>query len=218
MNSNNTETKRNRSCEIEVLTFTCPHCGGDKLEELVMMERRIEWVAAPSAPNYDWDCDPDSNISRGLTSLSSESDRNRYRCKQCGAPLTDRDGNIFWGSKLLYEWLRQNRDQGAKERPQRKMRRFTCPKCGGHNLEDVVTGQWSKCKVIGVFEDGEIVPGFNRIDGNGDRWFQCGDCRYQLENENGLISDDDELVEWLFGRCPEHEDEDADTSHHESKE
>jgi predicted RNA-binding Zn-ribbon protein involved in translation (DUF1610 family) len=216
MKGMNTENRPHDSHEIEVLTFTCSHCGGHLIEEVVMMERNIGWIAVPDDPDYDWDDDLDDNVSPSWTVPSPESDRNRYRCAKCGAPLLDREGNSFWGHQRLIEWLRRKQNQEGTVQPLRKMIKFTCPDCGGNVLGEVVTNlrHWGRVKAI--FEDGEIMTGeFSDLDGSGDHHFECWDCGYELEGDDGPVSDHEELVEWLLGHCRDHVDDAGEKDHHE---
>lgn len=216
MNDMKTETKQHESCEIEVLTFTCPHCGGHRIEEFVMMERNIGWIAVPGDPNYDWSEDDNRNVSIGRTGISSETGRNHYRCSRCGAPLLDKEGNAFWGFPLLLEWLRQKRDEEAMEQPRSKMFRFTCPNCGEHDLREIVTGMVEDCGVKGVFDDGEIAWGrYRTVDDDEEVQFQCDHCGYELDDDDDLISDGKALAKWLLGHCRDHADDAGEKDHHE---
>ncbi|MGO9118857.1 MAG: hypothetical protein ACLQPD_14765 [Desulfomonilaceae bacterium] len=90
------------------LEFTCPHCGGHKLEELVLMRYEIEAVYDPCDPNYDWSYDWDDNIEPGTFAYSIMNEGNVYRCYNCEVPLRDEDGDIRWGGEFLIEWLKAN--------------------------------------------------------------------------------------------------------------
>jgi len=204
MNDKNTEIKPHESHEIEVLTFTCPRCGSHLIEEIVMMERIIEWMVVPGDPDYDWNEDYAWNvpIPPHRTKISSKTDRNHYRCQNCGAPLLDKDGNNFWGVPLLLEWLRQKRDEEAMEQPRSKMFLFTCPGCGGHDLQEIHTNAVTSYDVKGVFNEGKIAWGrYHDIGKDEDVHLECWDCDYEFDD------DYEELVERVLGQCPDHADE-----------
>ena len=212
MNDINAGTNASESCEMEVLTFTCPNCGGHLIEETVVMKRHIEWIVVPDNPDYDWHKDYQRNvpIPPHRINISSKTDKNHYCCEQCGDPLFDKNGKHFWGIPLLIEWLQSKRDKEGMEQWRSKMFLFTCPECGGDDLREVFTNAVTCYEVKGVFNDGNIAWGrFDDIGRKEEVHFQCMDCDYQPHDDYGTIWYED-LGEWLLENYAEHQNESRD--------
>jgi len=95
------------------LEFTCPRCGGHRLEQVIMIRNVIDNVYDSCDPDYDWYNDYNENIVLGdwFYSISPWSEHNFYRCVDCDSPLLDEDGHEFWENALLIEWLKANCQQ-----------------------------------------------------------------------------------------------------------
>lgn len=83
----------------------------------------------------------------------------------------------------------------------REYLKFTCPKCGKNDLEEVMVGVtvFNSIKTISYDEHGELIDwgDCDHEDGSIDR-FQCEECGYTIEDKDGmLIRHYDELIEWL---------------------
>jgi len=67
---------------------------------------------------------------------------------------------------------------------------FTCAKCGGNQIEEVVTNVSVSSVVIEIYEGGEIDYGNTSSEGDdcGEILYQCRDCGTKLE---GVESPDD---------------------------
>lgn len=73
------------------------------------------------------------------------------------------------------------------------MKRFKCPECGSHELEEVQTGLTQSVKVNGVDEEGYLDYGETlSIEGGEVSYYQCGKG-HVLPG----VSNDEEIVEWL---------------------
>jgi hypothetical protein len=92
---------------IEPWKFTCPHCGGNDLNEVLNVIRRVEALYESSAlVNYTYDIGADRIfIELGEIVPSRKYGVNRYVCDGCGEPLTDKEGHAGWGVNFLYDWL-----------------------------------------------------------------------------------------------------------------
>jgi DNA-directed RNA polymerase subunit RPC12/RpoP len=90
----------------KLMKFTCPECGSNRLEEVVLMRQEIEGVYDPEDPDYDWHYDFDGMVVITRTVYGVSSEANFYRCYDCETSLTDEDGREFWGAGGLYRWLK----------------------------------------------------------------------------------------------------------------
>jgi hypothetical protein len=104
MNYDNS-TINGENASKNMLKFTCPECGSHRLEEVVLMRQDIEGVYDPEDPGYDWDYDGDSMVVITGTVYAVPFEFNSYRCFDCEASLTDKDGHEFWEPENLYKWL-----------------------------------------------------------------------------------------------------------------
>ncbi len=91
----------------QLLEFTCPKCGGHRLEEIVLMRQEIEAVIEPDDPKYAWDYEQDAHIPIGRSLYTGPYDGNSYRCRDCKAELQNEYG-VGWGGDFLIEWLISN--------------------------------------------------------------------------------------------------------------
>jgi len=91
-----------------LLKFTCPNCGGQRLEELVLMRQEIEGIHDPEDPDYNWELDGDDMVvfKEPWHLYAVPRENNIYRCYDCEAPLTDQHGNEFWEPGRLYRWMK----------------------------------------------------------------------------------------------------------------
>jgi len=91
-----------------LLKFTCPECGGNNVEEIVLTRREIDEVYDPCDPDYDGSNDWGEYIVTARSCDSVMNDGNMYRCNNCEMPLTEEQGDTCWGGEFLVKWLRAN--------------------------------------------------------------------------------------------------------------
>ena len=100
------------------LEFTCPKCGGHRLEEVVYLRQEIKAVYDPGNPAFNWDYWWDKQIIIGGAYGYITPDENHYRCYDCETELRDEDDNIDYGGEFLIEWLHAHsaptQDEGAR--------------------------------------------------------------------------------------------------------
>jgi predicted RNA-binding Zn-ribbon protein involved in translation (DUF1610 family) len=74
---------------------------------------------------------------------------------------------------------------------------FTCPKCGGNEL---FLRQEALLEVQAVYADGDVEYG--DVSPDEDMGYECRDCKYALEDENGLsVFCGEDLAAWLIANC-----------------
>lgn len=83
------------------------------------------------------------------------------------------------------------------------MIKFQCPSCGCDRLECVEDGPYSS-EIEEIEEEGDFEFGPIQAAGFVDR-FQCVNCGYILENKDGVITDNLEVVEWCKEHCKQEE-------------
>jgi hypothetical protein len=119
LNTLNMETNTMKKCThpvttyVESFEFTCPHCGGNDLSEVLNVTRRVEAVYDDTPViNYTYDIGKDHTfVELGEMVLSRKYGGNRYVCDCCGEPLTDKEGNARWGGNFLYDWLSNHQEE-----------------------------------------------------------------------------------------------------------
>ena len=74
--------------------------------------------------------------------------------------------------------------------------RFTCPDCGGHNIEEVMEDVIVASRVINVWEGGDIDYGEQTNDGGVVDRFQCETCGWEIP----AVTNGEELFEYLNKR------------------
>ena len=77
--------------------------------------------------------------------------------------------------------------------------KFTCPDCGKHHIEAVLDGSHT-CHIEDILKSNFIEYGDIESHGDLER-FQCKYCGYVIIDENGKITDETELVEWIKENC-----------------
>lgn len=88
---------------------------------------------------------------------------------------------------------------------------FTCPDCGGHTLEEVLTMAVIRNEIVSVRETKEndlqetyLWYGTQDVDGGEVTCYQCRGCGYSPKSEHGVeITEWDELGDWLKDNCPQ---------------
>jgi len=75
---------------------------------------------------------------------------------------------------------------------------FTCPDCGKHDLEEVLTGIVYINDVVSI-DDGEVWTRHREMDGDSTREsYRCKNCGFIVKNEkDNNITDPDDLVQWI---------------------
>ena len=73
---------------------------------------------------------------------------------------------------------------------------FTCPKCGEHRLEEVMTGVVVASTIIDA-KEGSIEYGEQTNEDGEVQNYQCMDCGWVVAIDQGVIRDCEELCEWL---------------------
>ena len=81
--------------------------------------------------------------------------------------------------------------------------KFTCPKCGEHNLEEIQVDVVSTHQIKSINRDGEIKYGKTDNEGGEVSHYQCANCGAGIESEHGFdMTDSGELAEWIKENCP----------------
>jgi predicted RNA-binding Zn-ribbon protein involved in translation (DUF1610 family) len=75
---------------------------------------------------------------------------------------------------------------------------FTCQKCGGHEIEEVVIGVTISSLVENVYDDGDIEYGPSENDGGEMDRYQCANCGKEIIDGMIGIKDVDQLYEYLM--------------------
>jgi len=87
--------------------------------------------------------------------------------------------------------------------------KFVCPSCGDNRLEAVLDGSHTTA-IVSIFKGGDIEYGEMYSNGDMER-FQCVSCGYIITKDDDsrtpddqkIITDDYELVEWIEENCGE---------------
>ena len=140
--------------------FVCPKCACEQLVEVHNEETNAIWLIKHTDDDREeiiYDGDHDANRAGYI----------EFSCAECYSVIKDRSGEPLQGSGELGYWLT---DQAEARMASIK---FTCPTCGGHQLDDNVK-----------FAD----------EGSGGRFFCCHDC-------GEVVCDQDEstlrkILEW----------------------
>jgi len=69
----------------------------------------------------------------------------------------------------------------ARPEPKTETEGFTCPKCGSHRLEEVMTGVTVTSSVISVRDGGDIEYGLQSNEDGEVDCYQCMDCGLAIE-------------------------------------
>ena len=79
---------------------------------------------------------------------------------------------------------------------------FTCPKCGQHILEEIMTNCIQSSAIDTITDEGHVYYDETSTDLGEVDHYQCQNCNYVLKDENDIkISLPEELVEWLNKHC-----------------
>jgi predicted RNA-binding Zn-ribbon protein involved in translation (DUF1610 family) len=91
----------------------------------------------------------------------------------------------------------QNTEHGKELEEYKEKLDFHCPKCG----DDRIGFGRKLCQKASITREGlECLYGIEIEDEDSFEWF-CWDCGYVITDEDGLIRDEQKLVEWLTENC-----------------
>jgi predicted RNA-binding Zn-ribbon protein involved in translation (DUF1610 family) len=71
---------------------------------------------------------------------------------------------------------------------------FTCPRCGGHRLEEVVCQVTASYEVVEYYPEGDLEYGDADMDGGKVDRYQCRDCGWVVPQ----VADGQGLIAWLL--------------------
>jgi hypothetical protein len=75
---------------------------------------------------------------------------------------------------------------------------YTCPRCGKHELEEILTDVTVASLIETINEDGEMeYSTVENTDGELDR-YACADCGCHVGDNGSVIKDPEELYEYLI--------------------
>jgi predicted RNA-binding Zn-ribbon protein involved in translation (DUF1610 family) len=80
---------------------------------------------------------------------------------------------------------------------------FTCPTCGEHRLEEILSGATVTSSVEGIWKDGDTEYGEVATEDGTIERFQCVDCGWKVPD----CEDTTALFEWLSERLEEKRDD-----------
>lgn len=107
---NTANSDKGVTCKRRPLKFTCCHCHGTKLEEIVMVLQEVTSIHASHDPLRDGTNDSDGNIVL-RKKASSRREGRLFRCHHCERELRDANGKIGYGRQFLLDWLNENCEQ-----------------------------------------------------------------------------------------------------------
>lgn len=191
------------------LEFTCPKCEGHEIFEHLVNYEKV-WV-------YE-----NGEIENGDTEWW-ESDKVEYSCAnpECFWAIVDEDNRIIKDQDSLIRSLLKLPKPNASS-PETLLEfespdsysddgdesddehvRFQCPECGGTQLAAVN----ETATYIVAYEDGSVE--YLKTYGGDIEYFRCHTCRWILkDDEQQVIDDSDELVNWLTNNCDQNNRED----------
>jgi transcription initiation factor IIE alpha subunit len=88
-----------------------------------------------------------------------------------------------------------------------KLLKFTCPKCGGHVLDQDEDNCFISSEIEHIRADGDfdILP--PTIHKSSNYGFSCRNCNVYLKDENNYILKENlEVVEWIKKNCSQEEE------------
>jgi len=87
-----------------------------------------------------------------------------------------------------------------------KVTHFRCPECGGHHLDQWITGLGIVCGIVGVTQEGQILYDYRTetVNVSGTIFYKCRDCDFSVPCED----DDDEfkVAAWILRKYGEYAD------------
>jgi|GEM_PF-4846976 len=179
--------KRNHDSESGVAkenatmhVFRCPVCGGHQLSVVFEIYGMRDIVGVTA----------DDNILFGGIDLQGE-DYGMCKCPDCeweGEFYRDHDGKRSFHTHLVVT----------------RLLRFTCAKCGGHELRRLRQGHVTSYLVSAVYHDPTdgtekvAVDMLEREDDGGQFGYGCGSCHRAITDEaDAPITKEGDLIAWL---------------------
>ncbi len=179
MNQDRNSERNGETGNSTMHVFQCPVCGGHRLSVIYEIYGMRDVVGV----KHDDDV------------LFGHHDEQGVNYGTCTCPDCDWEGEFYrdLGGDLFHQHLVVTR-----------LLRFTCPKCGSHELRRLRQGHTTSHLVSAVYQDLNdnaekvAVDMLDRADHGGHFAYGCGSCHSPLTDEAGApISDENSLIEWL---------------------
>ena len=80
---------------------------------------------------------------------------------------------------------------------------FTCPNCGTHRLEEIMSDVSVASEIASINEEGDHDYGEQTNEDGYIAKYQCIHCGHILMNNGSVITDCIEMAEWVKNNCPQ---------------